>query len=332
MKKYVLPVKDRFEILYFGDAHFHNSKAACSPEVTPEKYLELLDQLLYHFDSDIVICGGDFFHLPQYPRDFTVKVISKIVSALGRHTQLIWCLGNHDIFGYSNSSFNETIPGLLKITLEELAQSKSLVPTKPLLGIEESGISFSSKEYGNLDLFLFDSKTNLEAYKRFIGNYSSSTPFITCGHQRVGPEESYYCQGFKSLPYRNNQVISFWADIHEPFLERNDFGNPVINNGSICRRTISEEYPSHIYRIQVDLSATLPIESITRIDLNFNRGTLVFPKKKKDLKTEQISSSESLFTSEKDYRSLDFLKSLFNTRDYDPILEKIHNEMKSLES
>jgi len=326
MKTYVLPVSDRFNFTYFGDVHIHNTTPRATPDLNAQSYLDLLNQIL-ETSGEVIICGGDLFHSPEYSKEYS----NKYVTLLSKHLnwkRLIWCLGNHDIYAYSSTNLKETIPGLLQDSLQTLKDSHYA-----LIGIDERKIEVRFNSGRVLDIFLFDARTKLKEYVEFItGLKENVNPFITVGHQKVGPTISDYCISYSDLPYHKNQLLAFWADIHEPFLERVN-NTLVVNNGSVARRSIGETYPSHVYDISVIEEGKELKCHLVKTELDYDRGREIkFDKAKKGHSAKEIKdSSENLFKKEESFKDIKYLKSLFPDKNYESLLLEIINELNQID-
>lgn len=104
------------KFLYLTDTHF-TAKTPSSRiddiQLTILKKLLDVKKIIEDVGIDIVLHGGDMFHSPDVSNQFTGK-IAKIINSFKAPMYVV--PGNHDIYGYSMATINNTKLGLLEKT------------------------------------------------------------------------------------------------------------------------------------------------------------------------------------------------------------------------
>lgn len=104
------------KFLYLTDTHFTGKTPSSRTDDIQQTILnKLLDvkKIIEDVGIDIVLHGGDMFHSPDVSNQFTGK-IAKIINSFKAPMYVV--PGNHDLYGYSMSTINNTKLGLLDKT------------------------------------------------------------------------------------------------------------------------------------------------------------------------------------------------------------------------
>lgn len=257
------PIK---EIVYFGDFHLHSKLPRARPDLTLDKCLGKLSQILRYARENrcYMVDGGDLFHVSELNATDLISVYSYFHHSLVLEQYMSPCLfsvlGNHDIIGYSMADYYKSAHQCLN-QLFQLETSRDNYFGKATSG-ELPEFTLINKKEGLsgsdsiIRVYTFDATKSLDDYAELIKTYSHPEPFFTFAHQPVGKESTMYCKGYQDLPYHPLQKLATWADIHTPFLDK--IGNTtIVNNGAICRRNSTEVYQPHFYHLKFDDQANI---------------------------------------------------------------------------
>lgn len=152
------------KILYLTDTHFTaknpSSRIDVFETVTYEKMLEI-KEIINQNHVDFVLHGGDFFHQPRVSLRYTGR-LAQILKSWG--VPIFTNIGNHDIFGYSKETLDQTTLGLLdKTNIVEIIDREN----PKVFNVGNKKIAIESQEYykdiDHFDNYIKDYRVEIEA-------------------------------------------------------------------------------------------------------------------------------------------------------------------------
>lgn len=227
------------KILYFTDPHGTMQKPEGRLDDYPTTYLKKLTELKFackHFNVDMVICGGDLFHIPRVSDRFaglTAEIIKEFPPTFV-------VPGNHDIEGYNISTLSTTKLGLL----EKTGVIQLLTRQNPIFITDKSGISvaISGQEYyANID------KGNPNDFMMLNPSSNKADINILVAHAYVTPDPQHpdiTCTLIKDITTDADIILS--GHYHREFEVEREDGVSFYNPGSALRVAQTDYNKTHM--------------------------------------------------------------------------------------
>ena len=217
------------KFLYFTDPHLTAKAPSSRKDIyykTSFEKMEEIGKIAAEKNVDLIFCGGDLFHSPVVSLNYAGK-IAKIIQSWKK--PFIVVPGNHDLFGYSISTINQTMLGMFaKTNVLRLLTSDNPIRIK----VGKRMVAIEGREYsGLLD-------TNPENYQPELLDVDFN---IVINHGMLLDKE--YIPG---IHYTMTKDIEFPADItlgghyHYGFKEHESNGGTFFNPGSLFRTEASK--------------------------------------------------------------------------------------------
>lgn len=217
------------KFLYFTDPHLTAKAPSSRKDIyykTSFEKMKEVGEIASAENVDLIFCGGDLFHSPVVSLNYAGK-IAKIIQSWKK--PFIVVPGNHDLFGYSISTINQTMLGMFSKT----NTLRLLTRDTPLrIKIGSRMVAIEGREYsGLLD-------TDPSNYQPDIIDVDFN---ILINHGMLLDKE--YIPG---IHYTMTKDIEFPADItlgghyHYGFNEHECNGGKFFNPGSLFRTEASK--------------------------------------------------------------------------------------------